>query len=141
MFLASKYCIILAFLAALFSLASILTLQLFDHFFPEEGTLGFQAGNVTVLVLWIGSSMAGLAWLKQWVNNPSFNTGELRSEELTCMTICSDGTGGWRAGCSMAAVTLFTVVVKEGGFAKLGEVLLIVVVGGEPRRRCVLSRC
>lgn len=31
----------------------------------------------------------------------------------------------------MAAVTLFTVVVKEGGFAKLGEVLLIVVVGGE----------
>ncbi|KAJ9120974.1 hypothetical protein QFC24_004954 [Naganishia onofrii] len=76
----------------------------------EQGTLGFQAGDVTVLVLWIGSSMAGLAWLKQWVNNPSFNTG-------------------WRAGCSMAAVTLFTVVVKEGGFAKLGEVLLIVVVG------------
>ncbi|KAJ9120016.1 hypothetical protein QFC22_002913 [Naganishia vaughanmartiniae] len=106
MFLASKYCIILALLAALFSSASILTLQLFDHFFPEEGTWGFQAGDVTVLVLWIGSSMAGLAWLKQWVNNPSFNTG-----------------------CSMAAVTLFTVVVKEGGFAKLGEVLLIVVVG------------
>lgn len=85
MFLASKYCIILALLAALFSLASILTLQLFDHFFPEEGTLGFQAGDVTVLVLWIGSSMAGLAWLKQWVNNPSFNTGELRNEELTCV--------------------------------------------------------
>lgn len=31
----------------------------------------------------------------------------------------------------MAAVTLFTVVVKEGGIAKLTEVLLIVVIGGE----------
>lgn len=30
----------------------------------------------------------------------------------------------------MAAVTLFTVVVKEGGVAKLTEVLLIVVIGG-----------
>ena len=29
----------------------------------------------------------------------------------------------------MAAVTLFTVVVKEGGMAKLGEVLLIVIIG------------
>jgi hypothetical protein len=29
----------------------------------------------------------------------------------------------------MAAVTLFTVVVKEGGMAKLAEVLLIVVIG------------
>lgn len=32
----------------------------------------------------------------------------------------------------MAAVTLFTVVVKEGGLAKLTEVLLIVVIGGKP---------
>lgn len=31
----------------------------------------------------------------------------------------------------MAAVTLFTVVVKEGGIAKLTEVLLIVIIGGE----------
>lgn len=31
----------------------------------------------------------------------------------------------------MAAVTLFTVVVKEGGMIKLKEVLLIVAIGGE----------
>ncbi len=31
----------------------------------------------------------------------------------------------------MAAVTLFTVVVKEGGWMKLKEVLLIVVIGGK----------
>lgn len=30
----------------------------------------------------------------------------------------------------MAAVILFTVVVKEGGFDKLLEVLLIVAIGG-----------
>ncbi|KAJ9091755.1 hypothetical protein QFC19_008965 [Naganishia cerealis] len=85
MFLASKYCIVLALLAALFSLASIFTLQLFDHFFPKEGTWGFQVGDVTVLVLWIGSSMAGLAWLKQWVNNPSFNTASISN--LVCFTL------------------------------------------------------
>ncbi|KAJ9102098.1 hypothetical protein QFC20_005107 [Naganishia adeliensis] len=106
MILASKYCIILATLAALTCLGAIATLATFDHFFPEEGTWGFQLGDLIVCVFWIGGSMGGLAWLKQWVNNPSFNTG-----------------------CSMAAVTLFTVVVKEGGVAKLTEVLLIVVIG------------
>lgn len=30
----------------------------------------------------------------------------------------------------MAAVTLFTVIVKEGGWVKLKEVLLIVLIGG-----------
>jgi hypothetical protein len=36
------------------------------------------------------------------------------------------------AGCSMAAVTLYTVVIKEGAIPKLLEVLLIVLIGGEP---------
>lgn len=31
----------------------------------------------------------------------------------------------------MAAVTLFTVIVKEGGMVKLEEVLFIVIIGGE----------
>ncbi|GHJ83768.1 hypothetical protein NliqN6_0170 [Naganishia liquefaciens] len=106
MILASKYCVILATLAALTCLGAIATLATFDRFFPDEDTLGFEAGDLIVCVFWIGGSMGGLAWLKQWVNNPSFNTG-----------------------CSMAAVTLFTVVVKEGGISKLTEVLLIVVIG------------
>jgi hypothetical protein len=38
----------------------------------------------------------------------------------------------------MAAVTLFTVVVKEGGISKLTEVLLIVVIGG--RSRCCMLK-
>lgn len=32
----------------------------------------------------------------------------------------------------MAAVTLYTVVIKEGAIPKLLEVLLIVLIGGEP---------
>lgn len=32
-------------------------------------------------------------------------------------------------GCSMAAVTMFTVVIKDGGLRKLAEVLLIVATG------------
>lgn len=43
-------------------------------------------------------------------------------------------------GCSMAAVTLFTVVVKEGGIAKLTEVLLIVVIGGNSGVLCARPR-
>lgn len=77
MILASKYCIILATLAALTCLGAIATLATFDRLFPDEGTLGFEAGDLIVGVFWIGGSMGGLAWLKQWVNNPSFNTGAL----------------------------------------------------------------
>ena len=76
MILASKYCVILATLAALTCLGAIATLATFDRFFPDEDTLGFEAGDLIVCVFWIGGSMGGLAWLKQWVNNPSFNTGK-----------------------------------------------------------------
>jgi hypothetical protein len=126
MILASKYCIILATLAAITCLGAIATLATFDRFFPDEGTLGFEAGDLIVCVFWIGGSMGGLAWLKQWVNNPSFNTGEFHRERDRIKGLMA-------AGCSMAAVTLFTVVVKEGGIAKLTEVLLIVIIGGELR--------
>ena len=34
------------------------------------------------------------------------------------------------SGCSMAAVTIYTVVIKEGAFPKLLEVLSIVLLGG-----------
>jgi hypothetical protein len=80
MILASEYCIILATLAAITCLGAIATLATFDRFFPDEGTLGFEAGDLIVCVFWIGGSMGGLAWLKQWVNNPSFNTGEFGRE-------------------------------------------------------------
>jgi hypothetical protein len=121
MILATRYCFVLAFYAALFCLASMATMQIFDSYSPSgpdsdrwdwvKGT-----GDWIVCVLWIGGSVGLLAWLKGWVGNPSFNTG-----------------------CSMAAVILFTVVVKQGGIPKLLEVLAIVLIGGKITHSAVLT--
>jgi hypothetical protein len=122
MILSTRYCLILACAASIVSLLAIGTIHVFDHYSPsrdEEWDWVSELGDWIVCVLWVGGSMAGLAWSKLWVGNPNFNTGELRmTMRLT-------------KGCSMAAVTVFSVVIKEGGLKKLGEVLLIVVIGGK----------
>lgn len=104
------------------------TVEVFDFFSPSNGQEWdwiSEAGDWVVCVLWIGGSMGLLAWAKVWVGNPSFNSGKIlleglgqRKRKLT------------EGGCSMAAVTLYTVVIKEGAFPKLLEVLLIVLIGG-----------
>ncbi|WOO77198.1 uncharacterized protein LOC62_01G000785 [Vanrija pseudolonga] len=109
MILSTRYCIILAGLAAIVSLISFGIIRLFDHWSPSNGTQWdwiSEMGDWAVCILCIGGAMGGLAWAKVWVGNPAFNTG-----------------------CSMAAVTLFTVIVKEGGMTKLEEVLFIVIIG------------
>jgi len=111
MILSTRYCFSLATLAAIVCLLSFEILRLFDYYSPSKGTNWdwvSELGDWIVCLVCVGGSMGVLAWLKLWVNNPSFNTG-----------------------CSMAAVTLFTVVVKEGGWIKLKEVLFIVLIGGE----------
>jgi hypothetical protein len=75
MILASKYCLILASLAAVFCSLSILTQYAFDKWTPTAGVWVFELGDMVVLCTWVLIAMGGLAWLKQWVNNPSFNTG------------------------------------------------------------------
>jgi len=80
MFLANRFCVVLALLAAAVSICAMLTLAVFDHFSPSQGTrwdLISEIGDWFVCVVWIGGSMALLAWSKVWVNNPSFNSGEL----------------------------------------------------------------
>ncbi|KAF4597849.1 hypothetical protein EYR38_006240 [Pleurotus pulmonarius] len=62
-------------------------------------------GDVTV-ILWIGVSMSFVAWMKVYMGSPQFNTA-----------------------CSMIAITLFAVIVKEGGLETLLQVALIVVTG------------
>ncbi|KAL6303505.1 Fusaric acid resistance protein-like-domain-containing protein [Sparassis latifolia] len=60
-----------------------------------------------VLVLsFIGLGMSGVAWMKVWMAKPTFNTA-----------------------CSMTAIILFIVVVKEGGLQTLLQVSFIVLVG------------
>lgn len=70
--------------------------------------------------------MGVLAWAKIWVANPSFNSGEY----------CQDRAD---PGCSMAAVTIFSVVIKEGNVPKLLEILLIVAFGGESTLNPLIS--
>ncbi|KAK4685629.1 hypothetical protein P7C73_g4513, partial [Tremellales sp. Uapishka_1] len=109
MVLSSRYCFILAMMAAVASLGAIGTIHVFDVYSPTEGDEWdwvSEMGDWLVCVVWIGGSMGLLAWSKVWVGNANYNTG-----------------------CSMAAVTLFTVVIKEGGVPKLLEVLMIVLIG------------
>ncbi|TXT15657.1 hypothetical protein VHUM_00160 [Vanrija humicola] len=109
MILSTRYCILLAGLAAVVSLISFGIIRLFDYWSPSNGTQWdwvSEMGDWVVCIVCVGGAMGGLAWAKVWVGNPAFNTG-----------------------CSMAAVTLFTVIVKEGGMPKLEEVLFIVIIG------------
>ncbi|OCH91682.1 hypothetical protein OBBRIDRAFT_728270 [Obba rivulosa] len=62
-------------------------------------------GDLLVLV-WVGVGMSIVAWMKMWMSKPTFNTA-----------------------CSMTAIILFVVVVKEGGLQTLFQVTLIVFTG------------
>ena len=125
MLLATRYCVILAMLATLISLLSMGTVHFFDHLSPSQGSNWdwvSELGDWIVCILWIGGSMGFLAWAKVWVGNASFNSGAspaITDEEVLTFI-----------GTSMAAVTLYTVIIKEGNLPKLTEVLLIVLIGG-----------
>lgn len=80
MLLADRFCLVLAFLATIVSLCAMLTVNIFDHFSPSQGTKWdwiSEIGDWVVCVVWIGGSMGLLAWSKVWVGNPSFNSGQL----------------------------------------------------------------
>ncbi|ODO11174.1 hypothetical protein I350_01778 [Cryptococcus amylolentus CBS 6273] len=109
MLLSTRYCFLLAILSTLISLLATLTIHIFDHYSPSHGESWdwiSEAGDWVVCILWIGGTMGALAWSKLWVGNPAFNSG-----------------------CSMAAMILYNVVIKEGAFPKLIEILLIVFTG------------
>ncbi|KAJ6456388.1 Fusaric acid resistance protein-like-domain-containing protein [Mycena sanguinolenta] len=59
-----------------------------------------------LVIVWIGVSMSVVAWMKVWMASPSFNTA-----------------------CSMTAIILFVVLVKEGGLQTLLQVSFIVLCG------------
>jgi hypothetical protein len=79
MILTTRFCLILAILAAIISVLAMGTIELFDSFSPSRGKQWdwiSEAGDWVVCILWIGGSMGGLAWAKVWIGNPSFNSGE-----------------------------------------------------------------
>lgn len=85
MFLASRFCGILAVFATIISLLAMGTVHLFDFFSPSQGSEWdwiSEIGDWMVCVLWIGGSMGCLAWLKVWVANSVFNSGQSALELL-----------------------------------------------------------
>ncbi|KIK69372.1 hypothetical protein GYMLUDRAFT_35450 [Collybiopsis luxurians FD-317 M1] len=57
-------------------------------------------------IVWVGVGMSFLAWMKVYMANPQFNTA-----------------------CSMMAISIFVVLVKEGGLHQLLQVTFIVFCG------------
>ncbi|WVF67567.1 hypothetical protein IAT40_002325 [Kwoniella sp. CBS 6097] len=109
MLLSVRYCFWLVILASIVSLSAMGTIELFDHFSPSHGEkwdVISEAGDWVVCILWIGGTMGVLAWSKVWVNNPSYNSG-----------------------CSMAAIIIYSVVIKEGALPRLLEILMVVASG------------
>ncbi|KAK0213314.1 hypothetical protein DFS33DRAFT_1249187 [Desarmillaria ectypa] len=97
---ADTFCIFGLFYAAFVSLASM------SLFWWLELKPGWEWLADTFVILWVGVSMSILAWLKVWMANPQFNTA-----------------------CSMIAIILFVVLVKEGGWQTLLQVSFIVFCG------------
>ncbi|BEI80670.1 hypothetical protein CcaverHIS002_0111990 [Cutaneotrichosporon cavernicola] len=109
MILSTRYCLTLTGLAVPVSLLSFGIVRFFNFLSPSDGDTWDWANELsgwTVCVVCIGGSLTALAWLKQWVNNPSFNSGS-----------------------SLAAIVLLIVVVREGGVIQVKEVFLIMLVG------------
>lgn len=126
MTLALRFCFFLALGASAVSLLSMATIELFDYFSPSGGSrwdLISEMGDWVVCIFYIGGSMGTLAWLKIWVGNPSFNSGTSRPTAVEARNPTE------KPGCSMAAMILYTVVIKEGALPKLREIVLIVLLG------------
>lgn len=86
MTLALRYCLFLVIGSSLVCFSAMATLELFDHFSPSQGSRWdwiSELGDWIVCVVWVGGSLGGLAWLKLWVGNPSFNSG--KSVACSCL--------------------------------------------------------
>ncbi|KAK2463297.1 hypothetical protein APHAL10511_004952 [Amanita phalloides] len=86
--------------------ASIVCLSSMSLFWWLELQPGWEWLGDVIAILWIGVSMSAMAWMKVWMRNPSFNTA-----------------------CSMVAIIIFVVLVKEGGLVTLLQVSSIVICG------------
>ncbi|EGO00416.1 hypothetical protein SERLA73DRAFT_52646 [Serpula lacrymans var. lacrymans S7.3] len=97
---ADMYC----FMALLYS--AFVCLGSMSMFWWLEVKPGWEWLADVLVILWVGLSMSGVAWMKVWMAKPTFNTA-----------------------CSMTAIILFIVIIKEGGWETLLQVAFIVFVG------------
>ncbi|KAJ7467034.1 Fusaric acid resistance protein-like-domain-containing protein [Mycena latifolia] len=97
---ADLYC----FMGLMFS--AFVCLSSMTMFWWLETKPGWEWLADILVIVWIGVSMSIVAWMKVWMASPSFNTA-----------------------CSMTAIILFVVLVKEGGLQTLLQVSFIVICG------------
>ncbi|KAJ7673046.1 hypothetical protein DFH06DRAFT_1319261 [Mycena polygramma] len=97
---ADLYCLMGLLYSAFVCLASM------TMFWWLETKPGWEWLADFLVIVWIGVSMSVVAWMKVWMASPSFNTA-----------------------CSMTAIILFVVLVKEGGLQTLLQVSFIVLCG------------
>ncbi|KAJ6594590.1 Fusaric acid resistance protein-like-domain-containing protein [Mycena capillaripes] len=97
---ADLYCLVGLLYSAFVCLASM------TMFWWLETKPGWEWLADFLVIAWIGVSMSIVAWMKVWMASPSFNTA-----------------------CSMTAIILFVVLVKEGGLQTLLQVSFIVLCG------------
>ncbi|KAI0929858.1 hypothetical protein AcV5_006710 [Taiwanofungus camphoratus] len=95
---------VFCFMGLLF--AAFVSLSSMSMFWFFEVKPGLEWLADSLVLLWIGLGMSAVAWMKVWMAKPTFNTA-----------------------CSMTAIILFIVVVKEGGLQTLSQVSFIVLVG------------
>ncbi|KDQ55716.1 hypothetical protein JAAARDRAFT_327588 [Jaapia argillacea MUCL 33604] len=97
---ADGFCLMGLLFAAFVSLSSM------SMFWWLEVKEGWEWLADVLVIVWIGVSMSTVAWMKLRMAKPSFNPA-----------------------CSMTAIILFVVIVKEGGAQTLAQVAFIVIIG------------
>lgn len=97
---ADSYCSIAFLYAAFVCLGSM------SMFWYLEVRPGWEWLGDALAILWVGVSMWGLTWMRAWMNKPTFNSA-----------------------CSMSAIIISVVIVKEGGWEILLQVSSVVFVG------------
>ncbi|PCH35986.1 hypothetical protein WOLCODRAFT_140156 [Wolfiporia cocos MD-104 SS10] len=86
--------------------AAFVSLSSMSMYWFFEVQPGWEWLADSLVLLWIGLGMSLVAWTKVWMAKPTFNTA-----------------------CSMTAIILFVVVVREGGLQTLLQVSFIVLCG------------
>ncbi|KAI0652901.1 Fusaric acid resistance protein-like-domain-containing protein [Cubamyces menziesii] len=86
--------------------ATVVSLSSMSVYWFFELQPGWEWLADSLVILMIGLGMSIVAWMKVWMAKPTFNTA-----------------------CSMTAIILFVVVIKEGGLQTLMQVSFIVIVG------------
>ncbi|KAH7099933.1 Fusaric acid resistance protein-like-domain-containing protein [Auriculariales sp. MPI-PUGE-AT-0066] len=84
------------FCVAGLAFATFIALGSMSTFWPFELSPGWEPVADVIVLTWIATAFIFVAWAKNWLAKPSFNTA-----------------------CSMIAIIIFIVVVKEGGLATL----------------------